>query len=274
MSTAPAARDTASLDRPLPRLPRSRDALSRDLAERAVAAVAAQALLTRKPGLADCASDDGRGTALAASAAPLYEAFRTVASSDGTTSADVAAVRDEAEALIMDDDGRLGLVQALRVLLPLVAARAGGDGSVREVCARAERVAHPRADAAALSLVTGFALPALYEARACGLDENAARLDALLALMARRQDPAVADDRGPLAVRMLRRDAAAVLEAGGRSTEEGTRRFGVLEDTVRRYGITPADSAGLLAATLFLDALADPAPRDGARATQLTASGS
>ncbi|MEV5610579.1 pyridoxamine 5'-phosphate oxidase family protein [Streptomyces sp. NPDC052225] len=250
MTTASEIRDADLLDRPLPRLPGNPDARARDLAERAVAAVAAQVLLTPKPGLADHTSD-ARGASLAAAAAPLYDAFHAAASSPGLSASQLAAVREEAGARLTDEEGLLGLAQALRALLPLVAARAGGADTVREVCARAEAAS----GLGTYALITDFALPALHEARALGHDEDTARLDALLALMARRQDPAVAASRGPLAVRMLRRDAASVLEAGGRGTEEGTQRFAVLEGTVRRYGITPADSAGLLAATLFLDAL-------------------
>ncbi|MFD4372887.1 triphosphoribosyl-dephospho-CoA synthase [Streptomyces sp. NPDC058527] len=73
--------------------------------------------------------------------------------------------------------------------------------------------------------------------------------------MAHVDDGEVLRGTGPLGLRMIQRDARAILTAGGSHEEEGRRLLEDLDATMRRYGIRPAASGSLLAALTFLDGL-------------------
>ncbi|MFI5662573.1 triphosphoribosyl-dephospho-CoA synthase [Streptomyces sp. NPDC051684] len=105
-------------------------------------------------------------------------------------------------------------------------------------------------------LTTALAvLPTLRAARTRGVPEEVAQLDALLTLIASVDDVRVEQDRGPLAVRLVQQDAAAVLAAGGCGTDEGRRLLAELDEETVRYGICPAASGALLTVVLFLDSV-------------------
>ncbi|MGO4731112.1 triphosphoribosyl-dephospho-CoA synthase [Paenibacillus sp. 2KB_22] len=101
--------------------------------------------------------------------------------------------------------------------------------------------------------VVHVALPALREARSKVINEQEARLDALLALMATLDDTCILHRGGLEALSMTKTHAKAVLEAGGSTTIEGKHRLQLLEDKLLSARVSPGGSADLLAATLFLD---------------------
>jgi triphosphoribosyl-dephospho-CoA synthase len=103
--------------------------------------------------------------------------------------------------------------------------------------------------------VTTYALPALRHARNCGADEPTARLDALLALVARLDDTCILHRGGRRGLRAVQSGAAAVLRAGGSGTLTGRTLFASLDRLCAERRLSPGGSADLLSATLFLDAL-------------------
>jgi triphosphoribosyl-dephospho-CoA synthase len=98
-------------------------------------------------------------------------------------------------------------------------------------------------------------LPALRAARARGVPEGRARLDALLAIMASLDDTCLLHRGGPAALGAARAGARAVLAAGGTAAAAGRRRLGRLHADLMALWASPGGSADLLAATLFLDRL-------------------
>ena len=78
--------------------------------------------------------------------------------------------------------------------------------------------------------VVGIALPALRAGRKTGRDEDTARIDALLGIMAVLDDTCLLHRGGLRGLRLAQRGAARVLEAGGGSVPEGGRALASLED--------------------------------------------
>lgn len=118
--------------------------------------------------------------------------------------------------------------------------------------------------------VTAYALPMLQAARLDGADEEAARLDALLSLIAHLDDTCVLHRGGRGALRAVQAGAADVLRAGGYRTAHGQRHFRSLDVLCARRRLSPGGSGDLLSATLFLDAI-DDFPRRFARPDERTA---
>jgi triphosphoribosyl-dephospho-CoA synthase len=111
--------------------------------------------------------------------------------------------------------------------------------------------------------VIGVGLPRLRAARARGVPETFARLDALVAVMARLDDTCLLHRGGSDALAAARGGARAVLEAGGTSTPAGWRALRRLDAELLARNASPGGSADLLAATLFLDRLGQAVPPDG-----------
>ena len=99
-------------------------------------------------------------------------------------------------------------------------------------------------------------LPALLAARARGVDENAARVDALLAIMASLDDTCLLHRAGLAGLHAGQHGAQRVLDAGGSSTPAGRAALAALEHALLSLNASPGGAADLLAATLFLDMLA------------------
>ncbi|MCC8396568.1 triphosphoribosyl-dephospho-CoA synthase [Paraburkholderia sp. MMS20-SJTR3] len=99
-------------------------------------------------------------------------------------------------------------------------------------------------------------LPALHAARARGIDENAARVDALLAIMTTLDDTCLLHRAGLAGLQAGQRGAQRVLVAGGSSTPAGRVALAALERDLLALNASPGGAADLLAATLFLDMLA------------------
>ncbi|MFF7340183.1 triphosphoribosyl-dephospho-CoA synthase [Streptomyces sp. NPDC008163] len=238
------------------------------LADLAVAAFTREVFLTPKPGLPDCRTAQTPANSVFSSlvdvGARLHDPLRAAALAGADTGRLAAACR-AAQDLLPHTASPHGFDLAARALCLLTAAWAQGAGDPRDACTRAlaldERMGPAdgfrdghRADPHDLT-ATGAALSAVREARARGLAEETAQLDALLTLMAAMDDERVVRDKGPLALRILQEDAAAVLAAGGAGMPEGRRRLAELDEQLTRYGICPATSGALHTVVLFLDSV-------------------
>jgi triphosphoribosyl-dephospho-CoA synthase len=104
--------------------------------------------------------------------------------------------------------------------------------------------------------VIDVGLPALRAARARGIGENAARVDALLAIMASLDDTCLLHRAGLPGLHAAQHGARRVLQAGGSSTPTGRAALAALEHELLSLNASPGGAADLLAATLFLDMLA------------------
>ena len=98
-------------------------------------------------------------------------------------------------------------------------------------------------------------LPTLRAARARGVPEDRARLDALMAIMASLDDTCLLHRGGFAALETAKAGARAVLAAGGTATPAGSDRLHHLHAELMGRWASPGGSADLLAVTLFLDRL-------------------
>ncbi|WP_206995219.1 triphosphoribosyl-dephospho-CoA synthase [Trinickia mobilis] len=103
--------------------------------------------------------------------------------------------------------------------------------------------------------VIGVGLPALAAARRRGVDENAARVDTLLAIMTTLDDTCLLHRAGWPALTAAKRGARRVLDTGGSSTPSGRAALDALDSTLLALNASPGGAADLLAATLFIDKL-------------------
>lgn len=104
--------------------------------------------------------------------------------------------------------------------------------------------------------VIGIALPALQAARWRGAGENAARLNALLAIIAELDDTCVLSRGGLDALLAVQKGAACVLAAGGAACLPGQHALQWYEQDLLARHVSPGGAADLLAATLLLDRIA------------------
>lgn len=104
--------------------------------------------------------------------------------------------------------------------------------------------------------VIEIGLPALFAARASGVDENAARIDALLSIMASLDDTCLLHRAGLPGLHAAQHGARRVLQNGGSSTRDGHAALAALEHELLSLNASPGGAADLLAAILFLDMLA------------------
>jgi len=98
-------------------------------------------------------------------------------------------------------------------------------------------------------------LPALRSARARGVDERLARLDALMAVVAVMDDTCLLHRGGLPALDAAKIGAAAVLAAGGCASPAGLAALARLDETLVSLNASPGGAADMLAAALFIDAL-------------------
>jgi triphosphoribosyl-dephospho-CoA synthase len=101
--------------------------------------------------------------------------------------------------------------------------------------------------------VVSAALPALRRSRWNDETETHAGLNALLAIMADLDDTCLLHRGGLAALTAAKHGAAAVIEAGGTSTQRGWQLLLELDRELLRQNSSPGGSADLLAATFFLD---------------------
>jgi triphosphoribosyl-dephospho-CoA synthase len=261
------------------------------LADLAVEALIAEAMLTPKPALVDRrgsgAHRDLDLARLLRSARSLHRAFLKMATLAEGRQPD-QGLREELALL-----GRAGECDmlaatgggnahrgAIWVIGLLVAARAmsGAGASPSEVATQAGRIAaFPDRDAppqdshgaracrrygvggargeacAGFPHVVNVGLPAMWTARANGADETCARLDALMAIMASLDDTCLLHRGGLPALEAAQSGARAVLAAGGSSKSAGWGALLRLDVELLARNASPGGCADLLAACLFLD---------------------
>ncbi|MGU3412695.1 triphosphoribosyl-dephospho-CoA synthase [Enterobacteriaceae bacterium C34A] len=107
--------------------------------------------------------------------------------------------------------------------------------------------------------VMQLALPQLLRSRAMGANESEARLDALLAIMTSLSDTCVLSRAGMPGLQAMQNGARAVLNAGGCATAQGRDALATLDAQMLALNASPGGAADLLAATLFLDRVSQPA---------------
>jgi triphosphoribosyl-dephospho-CoA synthase len=100
-----------------------------------------------------------------------------------------------------------------------------------------------------------LALPALRASRAKGDDEQAARLNALLVLMANINDTCVLSRGGENALLTVQYFCQEIIDGGGVATENGMSQLLKLGEMMIESNLSPGGAADLLSATLFIDAL-------------------
>lgn len=103
--------------------------------------------------------------------------------------------------------------------------------------------------------ITECALPELRRSRQRGDNEDAAQLNALLALMARLSDTCVLSRSGLQGLELMQQGAKEILAIGGTSTLQGVAKLIDLNKKMVALNASPGGAADLLAATLFVDEL-------------------
>ncbi len=266
------------------------------LADLAVRALCQEACLSPKPGLADRrgrgAHDDMDLPLLLASARALRPMFRSLAEAAERAPAgierreELGRLSREGEAAMLRTTGGVNTHRGAVWALGLLVATAAGAADEREAAGRAARLAAlpdrylparapshgerarrrygvrgARGEAqAAFPHVVEVALPRLRRARAAGLPEEVARLDALLAVMSLLDDTCVLHRGGPGGLRVVRSGAGRVLAGGGAGTARGHAALAELDERCVARRLSPGGSADLLAAALFLDMVPWPEP--------------
>jgi triphosphoribosyl-dephospho-CoA synthase len=264
------------------------------LAGHAVAALVDEATLSPKPGLVDLrgagAHHDLDWPLMCASARALHPAFGQMALAALLVRGDdlllrrrIGAIGRQAEKRMLAATGGInthrGAIWALGLLV--TAAAVGGDaGTIAARAGHLARIADPDAPAltghkgeraclqhgvggargqaqAGFPHIVDHALPMLAAARARGVPEHHARVDALLAIMASLDDTCVLARGGRVALDAVQAAARRVLDARGIATAAGRAAFAVLERDMRALHVSPGGAADLLAGALFLDRAAD-----------------
>ena len=171
-----------------------------------------------------------------------------------------AAVRDVVESTTVDD--------ARQVYAAIRRAAPGGLGRVESQDVRVEpdltlvaamRLAADR-DGIAGEYASGFSrtfdsgVPAIERARRDGLSWNDAIVETFLTLLAAAPDTHIARRGGPARAEEVRRQAGAVVKAGGIRTEAGSRAISELDRSLadERHLTNPGTTADLTTAAIFV----------------------
>jgi len=267
---------------------------SEQLADLVVAALIDEVTLTPKPGLVDIRSRgahrDLSWDLMCHSAWALHPTFHAMAVA-GHSIAEPQRLREkigrigrDGEAAMMKATGGInthrGAIWALGLLVTAAAQR-GCSLAPASVASRAgtlarrhdrfaptmtgnkgERACHQygvggaRAQAhAGFPHVINTALPCLEHSRRRGDSENAARLNALLSVIAELDDTCVLSRGGPAALDAVQSAALRVLVVGGAGSLRGKTALRQFEEDLLTRHVSPGGAADLLAATLFLDKL-------------------
>lgn len=262
------------------------------LADMVVAALIDEVTLTPKPGLVDIRSRgahrDLSWDLMCHSAWALRPTFHQMALA-GRSIADAQRLREkigsigrDGEAAMMQATGGInthrGAIWALGLLVT-AAAQHGHSHQPAAVASRAgalarrhdrfspavtgnkgERACHQygvggaRAQArAGFPHVIHTALPCLEQSRRNGDSENAARLNALLAIIAELDDTCVLSRGGTTALKAVQSGARQVLVVGGAGSMHGKTALCRFEQELLKRHVSPGGAADLLAAALFLD---------------------
>jgi triphosphoribosyl-dephospho-CoA synthase len=261
------------------------------LADRAVGALIAEALLTPKPALVDQrgpgAHRDLDLARLLRSAEALRGSFLCMAL-QASAAPPALELREQLGALGREGEQRSlaatggsnahrGAIWVLGLLVAVLAGRCA-PRTLKEIGTAAARLARlpdrhapdlpsngtrvcrrfgvsgARGEAAAgFPHVLQVGLPALHRARRRGCEEGCARLDALMAIMSSLEDTCLLHRGGWSALTAAREGSRDVLAAGGSATPAGRRALLALDAQLLQRGVSPGGGADLLAACLFLD---------------------
>ncbi|MCA1219840.1 triphosphoribosyl-dephospho-CoA synthase [Streptomyces sp. 8L] len=253
-------------------------------------ALCAEARLTPKPGLVDTRSGGAHGDmtlelllasadALAEPVADCFGAGQSLPVGESLRAC-LGRIGRAGEARMLRATGGVNTHRGALWALGLLAAGLGATGTLQgagEFAAAIAAIADPDPESSRPShgtrvrqgygapgargeALAGFphvlkvALPALRAGRGSGASEEAARLDALLAVMARMEDTCLLHRGGPRGLSAVRRMASAVLEVGGCGTPCGRERLAALDDYCLAHRLSAGGSGDTLAAALFLDA--------------------
>ncbi|MES2262461.1 MAG: triphosphoribosyl-dephospho-CoA synthase [Pseudomonadota bacterium] len=261
------------------------------LADTAVDALIDEAMLTPKPGLVDLrgsgAHSDLNWLLMCHSARALRPAFYAMALA-GQRIEEPQALREhigaagrDAERAMMQATGGVnthrGAIWALGLLVtaaaqpgassPLaVALRAGAlarlpdrhipavTGNKGALACLQHGVGGARSQAqSGFPQVLDAALPALAQSRRRGDGEDAARLNALLAVMAELDDTCLLARGGTAALEAAQQGARRVLDAGGAASAQGSLVLRALDADLLARRVSPGGAADLLAAALLLE---------------------
>lgn len=267
--------------------------LAAHLANRARKALLDEARLTPKPGLVDRrgsgAHKDMNLAMLEASAECLTPTFAAMAAEGWGRVPDMAlrqrigVIGREGEKTMMATTGGVnthrGAIWSLGLLVTAFAMNEGQSGmeetvssAARLACltdtacppvfskgqyaSRRYKVPGAREEAQqGFPHVMKLALPQLARSRQQGTSEEAARIDALLAIMTSLPDTCVLSRGGIKALTDMRKGASAVLVRNGIGTRQGRLAYDILEAGMMKANVSPGGAADLLAAALFLDGM-------------------
>jgi triphosphoribosyl-dephospho-CoA synthase len=273
--------------------------LAERLGEHVVAALIEEVTLAPKPGLVDLRSrgahHDLDWKLMCASAHALQPTFAELARA-GIETRPMLALRERIGAIGRDGEVRMlqatggvnthrGAIWALGLLVTAtarepadltpdgIAVRAGAiarlldrhaptlTGHKGEQACLDYNVGGARGQAQAdFPHVVEVALPELSRSRVRGDSETAARLNALLAIIATLDDTCVLARGGRTALMETQGGARRVLEHGGAATLAGRRHLKALDRRLVELHVSPGGAADLLAAALFLDRLQNEDP--------------
>ena len=267
--------------------------LAAHLANRATEALLDEARLTPKPGLVDRrgsgAHKDMNLAMLETSAECLTPTFIAMAHAgwrrvpDAALRRQIGAIGREGEKTMLATTGGVnthrGAIWSLGLLVTAFAMHEGQSGIVQTVSSAARLASLPdtacppvfskgryashryKVPGAREEAQQGFphvmklALPQLAKSRREGASEDAARIDALLAIMTSLPDTCVLSRGGIKALTDMRSGARAILVQGGIGSHEGRKTYDILEAGMMKANVSPGGAADLLAATLFLDGM-------------------
>jgi triphosphoribosyl-dephospho-CoA synthase len=266
--------------------------LTLSLADAAVQALVDEAALTPKPALVDRrgsgAHRDLSLDLLLRSARALHGVFDEIARASKGRDAEpqlrarLGAIGREGERRMLAATGGVnthrGAIWSLGLLVAAASITAARDGAI--VAATAASLASLPDPERALSVTNGararaafgvrgapgeaesgfphvvdVALPHLRRSRERGNVEDAARIDAMLAIMTTLDDTCLLHRGGVQALQIAQEGAQEVLAAGGVATPSGARALQRLESLLLERDASPGGAADLLAATLLLDAI-------------------
>ena len=269
------------------------ETLATHLAARATQALLDEARLSPKPGLVDRRGNgshtDMNLAMLEASALCLEPTFLEMALAGWGKVPDIAlrrqigAIGREGEKTMMVTTGGVnthrGAIWSLGLLVTACAMHEGQSGIVQTVSSAARLASLPdtacppvfskgryashryKVPGAREEAQQGFphvmklALPQLAKSRRQGVGEDAARIDALLAIMTSLPDTCVLSRGGIKALTDMRSGARAILVQGGIGSHEGRKTYDILEAGMMKANVSPGGAADLLAAALFLDGM-------------------
>lgn len=262
------------------------------IADAAVDALLAEALLTPKPGLVDASGrhshPDMSLALLAASAEALREPLRECADAARAMPlgldlrAHIGAIGRAGEHRMLTASGGVNTHRGALWALGLLSAGVAVTETTSDAAgfaAQLARLPDPArivggspshgerarlrygAGGAVVEAQAGFphvvhhGVPMLRACPRHGESADAAALNALMAIMARLDDTCVLHRGGRRGLQFVHQSAADVLLNGGCATPAGHRRLDRFCRQAHRRGLSMGGSADLLAATIFLDAV-------------------